>query len=319
MGVCNCMLEQPTHCSNLASLELHSSSSLSKLVINIFNKLVSLKLSSSSSLSNLVINLCNKLASLEQPSFPSLSKLEIKACPLLVSFKVAQLPSLATLHLPSVGYDVIQQIKFVGALSLKRSSIEFIDRLISLPKEGLQHFSGLVRLHIRACPDLQSLELPSFHSLSKLSIQGCPNLASFNVTSLTHLQELRLMGVRAEVLRQLMLAFSSLKLLYVWGIDGEISVPEEPLQHVSTLESLYILNCSGLETLLHWMSSLSSLRALSICHCSELTSLSKEIYSLQKLEKLYLSGFQLTDEDRAKIARLPDINLTTDELADLKV
>ena len=144
-----------------------------------------------------MINICNKLASLEQPSFASLSKLEIKDCLLLVSFKVAQLPSLATLHLSSIGYDVIQQIKFVGAPSLKGWSFEFIDRLISLPKEELQHFSGLVRLHICACP----------------------NLASFNVASLTRLQELRQMGVRAEVLWQLMLAFSSLKLLYIWGID----------------------------------------------------------------------------------------------------
>ena len=153
------------------------------------------------------------------------------------------------------------------------------------PKGGTsQHFSGLVNFRINAFPDLQSLELPSFHALSKLSIQDCPNLASFNVALLTRLQELRLRNVRAELLRQLMLAFSSLKLLYIWGIDGEISVPEEQLQHVSTPESVYISNCSGLEALLQcWRSSLSSLRALAICDCPELTSLPKEIYSLQKL------------------------------------
>ena len=268
-----------------------------------------------SGLEKLHIYECSELESLELPSFPSLSKLDIKFCPLSVSFKVDQLPSLATLHLFSVGYDVIQQIKFVGAPSLKCLSIEYIDRLISLPKEVLQHFSGLVRLHIRECRALQSLELPSFHALSKLRIEDCPNLASFNVASLTRLRELRLRRVTAEVLQQLMLAFSSLKLLYIWGIYGKIT----HLQHDSTLESLYIWNCSGLETLQHWMSSLSSLRALAICHCPELTSLPKEIYSLQKLETLYLSGFQLTDEDRAKIARLPDINLTMDSLADDEV
>ena len=126
---------------------------------------------------------------------------------------------------------------------MKCLSIGRIDRMISLPKEVLQHFSGLVNFRINACPDLQSLELPSFH--------------------------------------------------------GEISVPEALLQ------------C--------WRSSLSSLRALAICDCPELTSLPKEIYSLQKLETLYLSGFQLTDEDRAKIAWLPDINLTMDSLADDEV
>ena len=271
-----------------------------------------------SGLEKLHIYECSQLESLELPSFPSLSELEIQDCPLLVSFKVAQLPSLGKLNLFSVGYEVIQQIKFVVAPSLKCLSIGRIDRMISLPKEVLQHFSGLEKLHINRCSQLESLELPSFHALSKLKIQDCPNLAFFNVASLTRLQELSLRNVRAEVLRQLMLASSSLKLLYIWGIYGEISEPEEQLQHVSTLESLYILNCSGLEALRQcWRSS--SLRALAICRCPELTSLPKEIYSLQKLETLYLSGFQLTDEDRAKIARLPDVNLTTNELADDEV
>ena len=67
------------------------------------------------------------------------------------------------------------------------------------------------------------------------------------------------------------------------------------------------------------MSNLSSLRALAICIFSEFTALPKEIYSLQNMEKLYLSSFQLTDEDWAKIAWLPDINLTMDSLTDDKV
>ena len=298
---------------------LQQFSGLEKLHIYECFQLESLELPSFHALSKLKIEYCPLLASLELPSFPSLSELEIQDCPLLVSFKVAQLPSLGKLNLFSVGYDVIQQIKFVVAPSLKCLSIGRIDRMISLPKEVLQHFSGLEKLHINRCFQLESLELPSFHALSKLKIEDCPNLASFNVASLTRLQELRLRKVRAEVLRQLIPAFSSLKLLYIWGIDGEISVPKEQLQHVSTLESLYILNCSCLEILRHWMSSPSSLRALAICNCPELTSLPKEIYSLKKLETLYLSGFQLIDEDWAKIARLPNVNRTPDELPHWKV
>ena len=219
-------------CSQLESLELPSFHALSKLKIEYCPPLASLELPSFPSLSELEIKYLPLLASLELPSFPSLSELEIQDCPLLVSFKVAQLPSLGKLNLFSVGCDVIQQIKFVVAPSLKCLSIWRIDRMISLPKEVLQHFSGLENLRINDCPDLQSLELPSFHALSKLKIEDCPNLASFNVASLTRLQELRLRKVRAEVLRQLIPAFSSLKLLYIWGIDGEISV----------LDFLYWLN-----------------------------------------------------------------------------
>ena len=244
------------------------------------------------SLSKLEIRNCNKLASLELPSSSSLSKLEIRNC-----------NKLASLELPS-------------SSSLSKLEIRNCSNLASLK---LPSSSSLSELEINDCSNLASLELPSFDALSKLKIEYCPNLASFNVASLTRLEELRLRNVRAEVLRQLMLASSSLKHLYIWGIDGEISVPEEQLQPLSTLESLYIWNCSCLEILRHWMSSPSSLRALAICRCPELTSLPKEIYSLKKLKTLYLSGFQLTDEDRDKIARLFYVNLRTDELADWKV
>ncbi|XP_034679066.1 putative disease resistance protein RGA3 [Vitis riparia] len=278
-------------CHNLASLELHSSPCLSQLEIINCHNLASLELHSSPCLSRLTIHDCPNLTSMELPSSPPLSRLEIRKCPNLASFKVAPLPSLETLSLFTVRYGVIWQIMSVSASSssLKSLYIESIDDMISLPKELLQHVSGLVTLQICECPNLQSLELPSSHCLSKLKIINCPNLASFNVSSLPRLEELSLRGVRAEVLRQLMFvsASSSLKSLRILEIDGMISLPEEPLQYVSTLETLYIVKCSGLATLLHWMGSLSSLMELIICDCSELTSLPEEIYSLKKLQKFY--------------------------------
>ena len=206
-------------CSNLASLELSSSHSLFELKIRYCTDLASLELHSSPSLYRLEIYNCDKLASFELHSCPSLSRLCINGCPNLAFFSVAPLPSLETISL----YDKA-------------------DDVISLPQE-LQHFSGLIKLQIYACPALQSLELLSLHSLSELSIKACPNLASLNVASLTRLEKLRLHGVKAEVLRQLMFvsASSSLKFLCIWGIDGMISVPEEPVQYVSTLKTLYIV------------------------------------------------------------------------------
>ncbi|RVW71837.1 hypothetical protein CK203_061116 [Vitis vinifera] len=115
-------------------------------------------------------------------------------------------------------------------------------------------------------------------------------------------------------------ASSSLKSLRIREIDGMISLPEEPLQYVSTLETLYIVKCSGLATLLHWMGSLSSLTELIIYDCSELTSLPEEIYSLKKLQTFYFCNYphlrerynKETGKDRAKIAHIPHVYFNSD-------
>ncbi|XP_019073041.1 putative disease resistance protein RGA4 [Vitis vinifera] len=309
------------YCPNLTSLELPSSLCLSNLYIGYCPNLASLELHSSPCLSRLEIRECHNLASLELHSSPCLSRLEIRECPNLASFKVAPLPYLETLSLFTVRYGVIWQIMSVSA-SLKSLYIGSIDDMISLQKDLLQHVSGLVTLQIRECPNLQSLELPSSPSLSELRIINCPNLASFNVASLPRLEKLSLRGVRAEVLRQFMFvsASSSLKSLRIREIDGMISLPEEPLQYVSTLETLYIVKCSGLATLLHWMGSLSSLTELIIYDCSELTSLPEEIYSLKKLQKFYFCDYpdleerynKETGKDRAKIAHIPHVRFNSD-------
>ncbi|XP_034679347.1 putative disease resistance protein RGA4 isoform X2 [Vitis riparia] len=306
----------------IMSVSASSSSSLKSLYIESIDDMISLPkelLQHVSGLVTLQIYECPNLQSLELPSSHCLSKLKIIKCPNLASFNVASLPRLEELSLGGVRAEVLRQLMFVSASSsLKSLQIWEIDGMISLPEEPLQHVSGLVTLQIRECPNLQSLELPSSHCLSKLKIVKCPNLASFNVASLPRLEELSLRGVRAEVLRQLMFvsASSSLKSLRICEIDGMISLPEEPLQYVSTLETLYIVKCSGLATLLHWMGSLSSLTELIIDDCSELTSLPEEIYSLKKLQKLYFSHYphlqerynKETGKDRAKIAHIPHVH-----------
>uniref|UniRef100_F6H4R5 Disease resistance protein RGA4 n=1 Tax=Vitis vinifera TaxID=29760 RepID=F6H4R5_VITVI len=305
-----------------------SFSHLSKLYIYACSGLASLH--PSPSLSQLKIHNCPNLTSMELPSSLCLSQLDIRKCPNLASFKVAPLPSLGILSLFTVRYGVVRQIMSVSASSsLRCLYIKSIDDMISLPKELLQHVSGLVTLEIRECPNLQSLELPSSHCLSKLKIGECPNLASFNVASLPRLEELSLRGVRAEVLRQFMFvsASSSLKSLHIRKIDGMISLPEEPLQYVSTLETLHIVKCSGLATLLHWMGSLSSLTELIIYDCSELTSLPEEVYSLKKLQTFYFCDYphleerynKETGKDRAKIARIPHVRFNSDTYMVMKV
>ncbi|KAJ9672971.1 hypothetical protein PVL29_026299 [Vitis rotundifolia] len=310
-----------------------ASSSLKSLYIESIDDMISLPkelLQHVSGLVTLQIYECPNLQSLKLPSSRCLSKLKIINCPNLASFNVASLPRLEELSLRGVRAEVLRQLMFVFvSSSLKSLCIWEINDMISLPKELLQHVSGLVTLQIRECPNLQSLELPSSPCLSQLKIGKCPNLASFNVASLPRLEELSLRGVRAEVLRQLMFvsASSSLKSLGIWEIDGMISLPEEPLQSVSTLETLYIVKCSGLATLLHWMGSLSSLTELVIYDCSELTSLPEEIYSLKKLQKFYFCDYphlegrynKETGKDRAKIAHIPHVRFNTGFFMKLKV
>ncbi|XP_034679139.1 putative disease resistance protein RGA3 [Vitis riparia] len=184
-------------------------------------------------------------------------------------------------------------------------------------------FPYLIEIEISGCSRCKILppfsQLPS---LKSLSLHDMKEVVSFNAASLPRLEELSLRGVRAKVLRQFMFvsASSSLKSLSICEIDGMISLPEEPLQYVSTLETLYIVECSGLATLLHWMGSLSSLTELIIYDCSELTSLPEEIYSLQKLQTFYFCDYPHLEErynketgtDRAKIAHIPHVRFNSD-------
>ncbi|XP_059591242.1 putative disease resistance protein RGA3 [Vitis vinifera] len=289
---------------------------------------------------------------------PDLIKIEISGCSrckILPPF--SQLPSLKSLKLDDMKEVVeIKEGSLATPLFPSLESLELshmpklkeLWRMDLLAEEGpsfahlsklhIHKCSGLASLHsspslsqleIRNCHNLASLELPPSHCLSKLKIVKCPNLASFNVASLPRLEELSLRGVRAEVLRQLMFvsASSSLKSLHIRKIDGMISIPEEPLQCVSTLETLYIVECSGLATLLHWMGSLSSLTKLIIYYCSELTSLPEEIYSLKKLQTFYFCDYphleerykKETGEDRAKIAHIPHVRFNSDSYMELEL
>ncbi|RVW64614.1 Disease resistance protein RGA2 [Vitis vinifera] len=241
----------------------------------------------------------------------------------------ATFPSLESLELSDM--PKLKELWRMDLLAEEGPSFAHLSKLHIHKCSGLAslHSSpSLSQLEIRNCHNLASLELPPSHCLSKLKIVKCPNLASFNVASLPRLEELSLRGVRAEVLRQLMFvsASSSLKSLHIRKIDGMISIPEEPLQCVSTLETLYIVECSGLATLLHWMGSLSSLTKLIIYYCSELTSLPEEIYSLKKLQTFYFCDYphleerykKETGEDRAKIAHIPHVRFNSDSYMELE-
>ncbi|KAL6314301.1 hypothetical protein AAG906_018997 [Vitis piasezkii] len=330
-------------CDKLTSLELPSSPHLSQSHISFCCNLKSLKLPSSPRLSQLEILYCGNLTSLELQSAPRLSELEIGHCPNLTSLKEVSLPCLEKLSLSTVRKKVL--IMFASASSsLESLFIDNMDDMASLPEEPLQHlstlrnlkcsglatsphwigsFTSLSELEISDCPNLTFLELQPYPCLSSLKIGKCPNLASFRVASLPRLEKLSLGGVGAELLSKLISVFasSSLQSLYIWEIDDMISIPEDLLQHLSTLQTLHILKCSCLATLTHWIGSLISLTELGVHECHQLTSLPEEMRSLKNLQKFYICDCprlqirckEETGEDWARIAHIPHIYFYDDE------
>ncbi|WKA13252.1 hypothetical protein VitviT2T_030573 [Vitis vinifera] len=147
--------------------------------------------------------------------------------------------------------------------------------------------SLLSQLDIRYCGDLASLELHSSPLLSSLDIRNCPQLTSLLFPPSPCLEKLYLCKVKEVVLRELMLATaSSLESVSVESIDDLMSLPDELRQHVSTLQTLKIWDCSRLATIPRWIGNLTSLTELGIGYCPELTSLAQEMRSLTNLRSL---------------------------------
>ncbi|KAJ9672814.1 hypothetical protein PVL29_026162 [Vitis rotundifolia] len=164
-----CLLElKLTNCDELASLELHSSPLLSKLVIEECHKLTSVLLPPSPLLAQLDIWYCGDLASLELHSSPLLSSLKISDCPKLTSVQLCK-----------VREEVLQQL-LATAISLESLSIYIIDDLMTLPDELHQHVSTLQTLEIWGCTHLATLPhwIGNLTSLNNLYIGSCHQLPS---------------------------------------------------------------------------------------------------------------------------------------------
>ncbi|KAL6314923.1 hypothetical protein AAG906_029142 [Vitis piasezkii] len=214
------------------------------------------------------------------PFFPSLEYLELERMPKL---KELWRRDLSPTHPPS----------FPCLLELKLTNC---DELASLEL----HSSPLLsKLKIKECHKLTSLRLPPSPILSQLDIWYCGDLASLELhsdcpqlTSLLFppspcLEKLYLYKVKEVVLRELMLATaSSLESVSVESIDDLRSLPDELRQHVSTLQTLKIWDCSRLATIPRWIGNLPSLTELGIGYCPELTSLPQEMRSLTNLHSL---------------------------------
>ncbi|RVW75560.1 putative disease resistance RPP13-like protein 1 [Vitis vinifera] len=258
---------------------------LSDVYIEKCSSLTSVRLSSSPSLSKLYINGCSNLTSFELHSSPSVSVVTIQDCHHLTSFELHSSHSLSIVTIQNC-----HNLTFIAQPPSPYLSKIDIRDCPNLTSFELHSSPRLSELEMSNCLNMTSLELHSTPCLYSLTIRNCPNLASFKGASLPCLGKLALDRIREDVLRQIMSvsASSSLKSLYILKIDGMISLPEELLQHVSTLHTLSLQGCSSLSTLPHWLGNLTSLTHLQILDCRGLATLPHSIGSLTSLTDLQI-------------------------------
>ncbi|CDP21998.1 unnamed protein product, partial [Coffea canephora] len=127
-------------------------------------------------------------------------------------------------------------------------------------------FSQLQSLSFCRCPML-TLPLPRMPSLQELHVRYCgPNMAWASISNLTSLNSLR-----------------------IEDIEGLSCFPEEMLQNLSLLESLYIGEMKDLRALPRSLASLTALEWLFIARCPKLESLPEEgLRGLASLQELHL-------------------------------
>ncbi|RWR75840.1 putative disease resistance protein RGA4 [Cinnamomum micranthum f. kanehirae] len=158
-----------------------------------------------------------------------------------------------------------------GFPSLKKLRIYHMFKLETWPRlewTGKRAFPSLVKLDIRFCPMITSLEVfPS--SLQWLDIFNCEELI-FSDLRLHHLSSLKHLEIRncnkfAHVADELSF-LTSLQYLRLDGCPGLKSLPEG-IGNLTSLRSLGIYNCPEMASLPRVLQCLSALKVLEICGC----------------------------------------------------
>ncbi|CAN6561438.1 unnamed protein product [Malus baccata var. baccata] len=151
----------------------------------------------------------------------------------------------------------------------------------------------------------ENLSLPSFPSLSQLTITGCPNLSSMPLYP--NVERIDLDGCSSNVVHSLFVRgasdithdvdvdvsassssphLSKLTRLSLFKIEDLECLTSQGMGNVSSLQSLYIKDCSNLTSMSEGIANLTTLRELTVINCSNLTSMSEGIANLTTLREL---------------------------------
>ncbi|KAB1227642.1 putative disease resistance protein RGA3 [Morella rubra] len=199
---------------------------------------------------------------------------------------------------------------------LKSLKLRDVEDLRSLPEEGLRNLISLKDLSIDSCKDDDWMQGQGLKSLRTLNIYGLPKLVSLpeeGLRNLTSLQDLSIYSLR--YCDELDLGkdddwmqgqgLKSLRTLNIYGLPKLVSLPEEGLRNLTSLQDLSINSCKdddwmqgqGLKSLhtlriLPKLVSLPSglqhltiLRAFEISSCVSLTAIPDWIHKWTSLEE----------------------------------
>ncbi|KAL5730318.1 hypothetical protein ACHQM5_003154 [Ranunculus cassubicifolius] len=227
-----------------------------------------------------------------KPLFPKLVEVSVVKCRNVENFPpFSELPLLRDLFLKDmVALKSIEGRGGNGFLFLKKLTLEDLPNLESFGLEGnskaLSSLPSLVDLTIFGCPRLEYM--PLLPSVERLEVNCCGEKL---VQSLLMLPSLKKTAPTSSLTR--------LKYLEIKECGDLISLPENWLRVLISLEELVIENCSNLVSLEDegFADSELVLTSLTIRELPKLVSLPQWIQNLTKLLTLYIRGCEgLIDE-----------------------
>ncbi|XP_034680491.1 putative disease resistance RPP13-like protein 1 [Vitis riparia] len=249
-------------------------------------------------LTELEISECEQLVCC-LPMAPSIRRLELQKCDDVVVRSAGSLTSLASLHIREVCkipdelgqlHSLVQlsvrwcpELKEIPPIlhsltSLKNLDIQQCESLASFPEMALPPM--LERLRINSCPILESLPegmMQNNTTLQCLELCCCGSLRSLprDIDSLKTLSIYDCKKVELALLENMTHNhYASLTNFYIWNTGD--SFTSFPSASFTKLETLYLWNCTNLESLyipdgLHHV-DLTSLQSLDIWECPNLVS-----------------------------------------------
>ncbi|GAB4832497.1 hypothetical protein Ancab_040268 [Ancistrocladus abbreviatus] len=255
-------------------------------------------------------------SSWQPPSFPKLAEVIIFQCPNMTSMPL--IPCVEELDLCCINGNLMHTAFAFGsgtapASKLKKLGIDDAEYLLSIPRDWLQN---LPFLKIGRAVDWLSIEQVfrsgAVSSLRELCIVPSKDLQSLNGIGLEHLTGLETLVI--ENCSELGFsnsssdgngimpwkALQSLRELRLCDLPKMRALPDG-LQYITTLRSLRIVDCDGLEGLpAEWISSLTSLERLTLWNCRGVERLPEGIRSLPNLKYLYIRDCSPTLTERCR-------------------
>uniref|UniRef100_A0A0E0MJ35 AAA+ ATPase domain-containing protein n=1 Tax=Oryza punctata TaxID=4537 RepID=A0A0E0MJ35_ORYPU len=274
---------------------------------------------------------CSKHEQVEH-CFPCLATLVIRDCAKLKVYPYFP-PSLESLALTRSNEQLLSQTTFSHPLLSdddESSPIWFNVEPSHLKKlklggiaatssgwEFLQNLTSLESLEIEDCGDLTQLpdSIRGLTSMQDLHISYCSDLAMLPEW-LGELCSLQTLGLSENPvltnLPQSIVFLTSLQTLAITQCDALRELPSKGIQHLTSLEELYIHSCRNVSQLLEGIHHLTNLQSLIIENCTALHKLPEGLGMLGSLQVLKIDGMPgLTSLPDALqgLTSLQDLNL----------